>query len=262
LAEGGYGRLSRVDPGSTGTAWSICAPCYREKLRCATCGVRVGAKAFMLEGDSRLYCHYCFEQCPRCDTCDRPIGKEHSSGGSRRTLCRQCESTVVSDPVQAYALYSRVRTTLVRRLGMTMRDNCHLKLVGRKQLLSIVEKSSLHSLDADSRGRCFGLFLRQGRQRSIYIEHNLPQIVLLEVMAHEYAHAWQSEHCLGTLSAEVQEGFAEWTAYKLLEHWGCSRRAERLLRRDDLYGRGLKLVLGWEAQGGEAEVFHRMHAAT
>ena len=102
------------------------------------------------------------------------------------------------------------------------------------------------------------LIFRQGSRRAIFIEYGLPQIVLLEVMAHEYAHAWQCENCPENVAPEVQEGFAEWVAYKLLQGWGCYRRSDRMLRRDDLYGRGLKMVLGWEKQGGVAEVFRRV----
>ena len=241
--------------------WSICDECYQQRLRCATCNTPVGGQAYMLEGDMRFYCRHCFNERPRCDTCDRPVGDTYWTREDGRKLCERCRATAVTDPSVAYALYGRVRAALAQELGMSMRHTCQLKLVNRKQLLSIVEKSSLHSLDADSRGRCFGLFLSQGRHKAIFIEYGLPQIVLLEVMAHEYAHAWQSEHCLGRSSDEVQEGFAEWGAYKLLCKWGCSRRAERMLRRDDLYGRGLKTVLAWEARGGKDEVFRRIHAA-
>ena len=143
----------------------------------------------------------------------------------------------------------RVCADAAKWLGMQLRRPCQLRLVSRRQLMSLLEKSSLHSLDADSRGRCFGLFIREGDHRSIFVEYGLPQIVLLEVMAHEYAHAWQSEQCPPDDTGEVQEGFAEWVAYKLLEGWGCWRRSNRMLRRDDLYGRGLKLMLQWEQAG-------------
>jgi hypothetical protein len=85
--------------------------------------------------------------------------------------------------------------------------------------------------------------------------------VLIEVLAHELAHAWQSE--LGEWHApqEVQEGFAEWVAYRLLKSWGCYRRYERMLRRSDLYGHGLRLVLAWDEQGGRQEVIRRVLAA-
>jgi hypothetical protein len=242
------------------TAWSICVQCYEGRLRCATCGVAVGTQAFMLEGDARFYCRHCFENRPRCDTCDRPVGAHYWTRRDGRKLCDRCQSTAVADPNVAYALYGRVRTALARQLGMALREPCQLRLVNRRQLLGMVDRSSLHSLDADSRGRCFGLFLHHGAHKAIFIEYGLPQIVLLEVMAHEYAHAWQSENCPLGMDPELQEGFAEWVAYKLLDGWGCSRRSDRMLRRDDLYGRGLKLVLAWEARGGKAEVFRRICA--
>src|SRR5207237_3268529 len=166
--------------------------------------------------------------------------------------------TSVSDLPHAHDLYRRVRAVLAGNPGMALREPCQLKLASRRELLTLIEKSSLHSLDADSRGRCFGLFIREGNQRAIFVEYGLPQIVLLEVLAHEYAHAWQQENCPVELPAEVQEGFAEWTAYKLLQNWGCTIRVERMLRRDDLYGRGLHHILGWERRSGVEEVFRRV----
>lgn len=212
----------------------------------------------MLEGETQVYCRDCFEQRPRCDTCGRPMGTHYWARRDGRKLCDRCQSTAVSDHAYAHALYRRVRAGLARNLGMSLTQPCQLKLANRRQLLSLIEKSSLHSLDADSRGRCFGLFMREGAHRAIFVEYGLPQIVLLEVMAHEFAHAWQSENCRAEQAPEVQEGFAEWVAYKLLEGWGCRRRSERMLRRDDIYGRGLKMMLQWEKDGGQAEVFRRV----
>jgi hypothetical protein len=155
-------------------------------------------------------------------------------------------------------LYRRVRAALDRDLGLLLSEPCQLKLVNRRQLAGLISKSSLYSLDAASRDRCFGLFMREGMHRAIFVEYGLPQMVLMEVMAHEFAHAWQSEQCPSDLPQEVQEGFAEWVAYKLLEGWGCWKRIDRMLRREDLYGRGLKLVLQWEQTEGQAGVIRRM----
>lgn len=240
--------------------WSICEQCYEKKLKCASCGTPVGGQAFMLEGDHNFYCPQCFEGRPRCDTCDRPVGSHYWTRPDGRKLCDRCQSTAVTDPNVAYSLWRRVRATLAKNLGMTLGEPCQLRLVSRNQLASMIERSSLHHLDADSRGRCFGLFMQQGHHKAIFIEYGLPQIVLLEVMAHEFAHAWQSEQTSLETPLELQEGFAEWVAYKLLSGWGCSRRSDRMLRRDDLYGRGLKLVLAWEREGGKAEVFRRIRS--
>jgi hypothetical protein len=177
-------------------------------------------------------------------------------------LCERCLSTAVTDPGVAAALYRQVKSRLEAQLGMGLREPCRLRVVSQEQLLSMVDKSCLHSLSPSSRGRCFGLFVRQGSRRAIFVEEGLPRIVLLEVLAHEYAHAWQSENCPQETPVEALEGFAEWVAYKLLVGWGCYRRSDRMLRRDDLYGRGLKMVLGWERIGGEGEVFCRIRGTT
>lgn len=240
------------------STWSLCAQCYAERLSCAACGLQVGAQAFMLEGEAGIYCKHCFEERPRCDTCGCPVGSHYWTRSDGRKLCDGCQSTAVSDPAQAHALYKRVRSSLAQLLGISLREPCQLKLANRRQLLELIEKSSLHSLDADSRGRCFGLFIQEGRHKAVFVEYGLPQIVLLEVMAHEYAHAWQSENCPRGILPEVQEGFAEWAAYKLLQAWGCRRRSERMLRREDIYGRGLKKMLQWEEKGGQAEVFRNI----
>jgi hypothetical protein len=212
----------------------------------------------MLEGEVRIYCRQCFEQKPRCDTCGSPVGSHYWAKPDGRKLCDRCQSTAVSDPTHAHTLYRQVRSALARTLNLSLHEPCKLELVSRHQLLGLIEKSSLYSLDANSRERCFGLFIRQGRHRAIFVEYGLPQIVLLEVMAHEYAHAWQSENCRSEATPEIQEGFAEWVTYKLLQEWGCARRTGRMLRRDDIYGKGLKRMLQWEAEGGPAEVFRRV----
>src|SRR5439155_1915274 len=111
-----------------------------------------------------------------------------------RNLCDRCRSTAVTDLSAAHALYGRVKSALSRQIGLALREPCQLKLVSRRQIMSLVDEALPYKLDAGSRGRCFGLFMRQGAHRAIYIETGLPQIVLLEVMAHEYAHAWQSEN--------------------------------------------------------------------
>ncbi len=251
-------RVERFEDTGRASVWSLCLQCYQERLRCTACDMQVGSQAFMLEGESQIYCKLCFEQRPRCDTCGRPVGAHYWTRTDGRKLCDRCQSTAVSDPAYAHALYRWVRATLARSLGMTLRNPCQLKLANRHQLLELIEKSSLHSLDADSRGRCFGLFIREGAHQAIFVEYGLPQIVLLEVVAHEYAHAWQNENCLGELAPETQEGFAEWVAYKLLQGWGCHRRSQRMLRREDIYGRGLKIMLEWEKEGGQAGVFRRV----
>lgn len=238
--------------------WSLCMECYNSRLRCLLCSLQVGSHGIMLEGERGVYCRGCFESRPRCDTCGRPVGAHYWARHDGRNLCDRCQSTAITDVQYAYALYRRVRAALNKALQLFLREPCQLKLVSRNQLADLIDKSSLYSLDATSRDRCFGLFMREGRHRAIFVEYGLPQIVFMEVVAHEFAHAWHSENCPGDTPAEIQEGFAEYVAYKLIQSWGCTRRAHKMLRRDDLYGRGLKTVLQWEQALGERGLIEKM----
>ena len=251
-------QISWLDAAGKISVWSLCVQCYNLRLRCSACNMQVGSEGVMLEGERGVYCGHCFESRPRCDTCGRPVGPHYWSRPDGRKLCDRCQSTAVSDAQYAHALYRRVRAALDRELGLSLHEPCQLKLVNRRQLAGLIDKSSLYSLDAASRDRCFGLFMREGRHRAIFVEYGLPQMVLMEVMAHEFAHAWQSEQCPGDLPQETQEGFAEWMAYKLLEGWGCWKRIDRMLRREDIYGRGLRMVLQWEQAEGQAGVIRRV----
>jgi hypothetical protein len=76
-------------------------------------------------------------------------------------------------------------------------------------------------------------------------------------LAHELAHAWQTEQGLHLKDAQVREGFAEWVAYRVLTVSGLPSLAERATRRDDVYGRGLRHFLNIENRFGYAGVVKR-----
>jgi hypothetical protein len=244
--------------GGVGPSWSLCDECFETMVRCSLCALPVGTEGLMHDGGSHLYCPRCFRQKPRCDTCGRPMDVPAWKRVEGRPMCGRCRQTVVADPDSAHALYRRVRSQLIKLLDLRLDEPCQLKIAGQRQMLGLLDKSALLHLDAGSRGRCFGLFLREGNHRAIFVEEGLPQIVLLEVLAHEYAHAWQSEHCPSDLPLLVQEGFAEWVSYKLLQKWGCRKRLARMLRRDDIYGRGLRKMLAWERDCGTQSVLRRV----
>ena len=119
-------------------------------------------------------------------------------------------------------------------------------------------QSAIRNPQSDSGPDLVGLFVHAGRLRAIYVEYGLPRIFFSEVLAHEYAHAWQAENAPLLADPELREGFAEWVAYKTVESWGCRLRLDRFRERQDTYGAGLRRVLGWEATGGVAEVLERI----
>ena len=99
-----------------------------------------------------------------------------------------------------------------------------------------------------------GYFVQAHGTATIYVEEYLPRGLLLGTLAHELAHAWQTEQMLHLKDARVREGFAEWVAYRVLVARGLTALAERATRRDDVYGRGLRHFLNIENRFGFAGV--------
>jgi len=91
-----------------------------------------------------------------------------------------------------------------------------------------------------------GVYAAKGIKRGIYVELGLPKVQMIEVIAHELGHAWQAERRPLLNDPVLIEGFAEWTAYKVLDALGESAAMNLMLQRTDLYGQGLRQVLGWQ----------------
>jgi hypothetical protein len=140
-----------------------------------------------------------------------------------------------------------------QQLGMRLNLLPALGLVDRHQMLALLEQTEVGG--ADDPDRVFGLFFRRGRKRAIYVEYGLPQILMIQVMAHEVAHAWQGENCPLLRDPFVREGFSEWAAYRVLTALGAVKKVALLEQRADLYGQGLRFMLALEHQGGTAVIF-------
>ena len=72
----------------------------------------------------------------------------------------------------------------------------------------------------------------------------------LRILAHELGHVYYEENHTVFKRRVLREGFSEWVAYRLLGLEGHRREREGMIRRDDLYGRGLRLMIEAEARGG------------
>jgi hypothetical protein len=179
-----------------------------------------------------------------------------------RFICAQCHATAVYDAGQAATLYERVVAIMEQQLGLRLNILPALRVIDRNEMVALLEQTEVE--EASSRGsargagkpdRVFGLFYRRGHKRVIYVEAGLPQILMIQVMGHEYAHAWQGENCPLLRDPLVREGFAEWAAYRVLMALGAVKKAALMEQRVDLYGQGLRLMLALERQGGAAAVF-------
>jgi hypothetical protein len=235
----------------------LCPTCAAEIPRCAACGRRVPGRYFRNEATGAIACEACFGHAPRCGgphcgVCGSPAGV----GGVRlhdgRAICAGCHATAIYDATAADALYAQVTAIIEGQLGLALSLRPALVVVDRVQMVDVLAQAQPEQVGPSE--TVFGLFARRGRRRAIYIESGLPQILMIQVIAHEYAHAWQGENCPLLRDPLVREGFAEWVAHRVLRALGAVKKAALMEQRADLYGQGLRMMLAAERDAGMAGV--------
>ena len=227
----------------------LCPDCWASTPTCLACGQPVG-RSWVHVGDDGLYCETCYRTRPHCDVCGVPVGEPAWQLADGRQICNRCHQTAVYRPERGQELFERTVGIIQRELGLTLNVPTEFALVDRNQMEALLQEGNGEPGD----GKTLGLFARQGRQRGMYVEYGLPQILLIQVIAHEYAHAWQGENCPLLRDLEVKEGFAEWVAYKVLQALGAAKKMKVMEERKGLYGDGLRRLLAVEQARGPAGV--------
>jgi hypothetical protein len=165
-----------------------------------------------------------------------------------RRTCTRCHRTAVYDLARGQALFERVARVVTDQLGLGLNVGTAFTLADHQHLQRLVTEASpaIH----DDPDRVVGLFVRRGHRRVMYVVSGLPQILLIQTIAHEWAHAWQGEKCPLLRDPLVREGFAEWVAYKTLQRMGASKKMALMEQQGGLYGQGLRKMLELERRGG------------
>lgn len=231
----------------------VCPTCHDSVPRCLACGGLAHGQVVLVDGIGP-YCQNCHTNRPPCDTCGAPLTDARWQLSDGRITCAVCHQTAVYTAPAAAALYADVQQVLAARLGLRLNIPTGLALVDQNQLAQILRDHPGTDLALDP-VHTLGLYLRNGTRRGMYAQTGLPESVLIHVVAHETAHAWQGENCPLLTDPLLREGFAEWAAYHVLAAYHLERRLEAMQRRgDDIYRQGLRLMLALEAQSGAAGV--------
>jgi len=199
-----------------------------------------------------VICRQCQETSPRCDVCGMPMGANHVRLPDGRRICARCHQTAVYDPARAQALFEHVAHTVTDQLGLGLNVGTDFALVDHQHLQRLAGEAS--SAIHDEQDKVVGLFVRKGRKRVMYLLSGLPQILLTQTIAHEWAHAWQGENCPLLQDPLVREGFAEWVAYKTLQVMGAVKKMALMEQQNGLYGEGLRKMLELERRDGVSSV--------
>ena len=227
-----------------GNAAGACATCRAVGPLCAGCGRKISRRAVHF-GQSGPYCAECAAG-PRCHSCGLPAGRDRT-GANGRPSCAACAATAVVAADEATRIYRAAERVIHDELGLSLNVPTSLTLVEPDELDAVLRDMGE---DPTSGGETLGVYTRRGRRRGIYAVAGLPRLLLLQVAAHELAHAWQMESAPLLRDPVLREGFAEWVAYRVLLALGEGEAAERMLAREDTYGQGVRRLLEIERQVG------------
>jgi hypothetical protein len=185
------------------------------------------------------------------------MGDNHVRLPDGRRICPRCHQTAVYDPARARELYEYATRVVTEQLGLELNVGADFTLVDDQHLQRLAAETSTDLGDGPGEGlagKVVGLFIRKGHQRVMYVLSGLPQILLLQTVAHEWAHAWQGENCPLLQDTLVREGFAEWAAYKTLQTMGAVKKMALMEQQNGLYGEGLRRILELERRTGVSGV--------
>ena len=225
---------------------------------CHLCGRRLRGRAWVHtandapDDQALVVCRRCQETAPRCDVCGQPMGENHTRLPDDRRICPHCHRTAVYDQARAQVLFEQVTRVITGQLGLKLNVGADLTLVDQQHLQRLATEASPPPYDDPS--KVIGLFARKGRKRVMYLLYGLPQILLIQTVAHEWAHAWHGENCPLLRTSLICEGFAEWVAYKTLQSMGAVKKMALMEQREGLYGEGLRKMLELERRDGVSGV--------
>jgi len=230
----------------------------RRPKHCHLCGRRLWGRGWVYaaEGDSDeqavVVCRSCHQSAPRCDGCGVPVGDNHVALPDGRQICPRCHQTAIYDLGRARNLFEHVARIVADDLGLGLNVGTDFTLVDHQHLQRLATEAPNDLPTHPS--KVVGLFARRGHKRVMYLLSGLPQILMIQVAAHEWAHAWEGENCPLLRDPLVREGFAEWVAYKTLQVLGAVKKMALMERHEGLYGDGLRKMLALEQQVGVSGV--------
>lgn len=220
----------------------ICFDCLRELPNCGACGAPIHGKFFRYEFSEDVFCPDCHANRPKCHTCGVPVGDRYWKFPDGREICDACNKRAVIDVKQVERIMAETERLVHRYVGIQALDPYELKVEALNNHSRESAEEAKHggkTLTSPLFGSELGLYRRMNGKSEIFLLYGLPIEMIYETAAHEYAHAWQAEHCPPDQSLELREGFAQWVAAQILRVKGYKMALDKLeARRDNPYGTG------------------------
>jgi len=117
------------------------------------------------------------------------------------------------------------------------------------------------SAKVDPESPTAGSFLKEGDGGVIVLRQGLPTRRLVQIIAHEWVHVWQSENCPDHQDLLIHEGLAQWGAAELLKMLSLSDDLEVLRNREDFYGEAYRWAAEFERKAGRRALLDYVRTA-
>ena len=199
--------------------------CYDNNfaIKCDLCGE-------ILEGHYKVdiwgnkYCQSHLQNHPQCDFCRAFFGAPTNNGGylykDGRKICTLCKETAVDSKAKLFELADEV--------------NAHLKMYNLdipldRIKLYMVDRTRLSQISPDYSDNLFGVTLYkekssffglvQDKCYNIYILDGMPEMRVVEALAHEFNHVWQILRSGKSKNGAFCEGSCNYAAYLVLSQY-------------------------------------------
>ncbi len=222
---------------------TLCTRCDQALPRCHACGKVILDTSVTFNNLPERYCASCAANRPHCVSCGRPCEPDAKELRGGNMLCNLCRPSAMLEEKSMLVLAHEVREHLRTHLLMPI-----------VRPIEIVMVDTLGTFE-DPSFRESGRFIQTGERFRIEILRGLSWEKCLETLAHELGHAWQAENLPGIRDSESREGFAQWTASKVLENYGLTHLIRQIEERDDLYGKGYRAMIALEQRLGIEGMF-------
>jgi hypothetical protein len=248
-------------PLAPGTRGPLCPACRREADVCSSCGTPLVDRFWTHpSAEGSLLCDDCFQAGHFCDLCGGGLTQPIWELSDGRRCCTACHATALYDPVEGRRILQEVRDFAARELGLYNSAELAFDFVSAAQMREMCEEMDVSP--PFEMERSLGMFLSVDGFSTVVVEYGLPEVVARQIIAHEYAHSWQSEHCRPGQTFALYEGFAEWVAQQYLCACGHARFAAQLARRQDPYGQALQGLLALEQRLGRRALLNYVRMQT
>ena len=226
-----------------------CSQCIERAPRCSACGLPMFDFFRRIAGEPGEFCSHCAAEGMACAVCGIPTRTPALRDG--KWICSQCDRVLVTSRLDFDKMYADTVLRMEQLLGLKLQRVPSLQIVAAA---SIDPDRIAHGVPRQELG---GVFMREsGGATMIDLVAPLTEPRARAILAHEIAHAWQSENCPENQGMKVREGFAEWVSWKVIAGIpSCDRECAKILARMDEYGQGFRIFRGLEErQGVEAAI--------